>query len=66
MRAAGGWAWAYCKTAGSPAGWPHGTTCPTRTRTAPGGRLALPAPGSGDQLVAALATMALCCLAARG
>jgi len=27
---------------------------------------ARPAPGSGDQLVAALATMALCCLAARG
>jgi hypothetical protein len=25
-----------------------------------------PAPGSGDQLAAALATMALCCLAARG
>jgi hypothetical protein len=27
---------------------------------------ARPAPGSGEQLVAALATMALCCLAARG
>jgi hypothetical protein len=27
---------------------------------------ACPAPGSGDQIVAALATMALCCLAARG
>ena len=52
MRAAGGWAWACCKTAGSPAGCRMGRPARPRTRTAPGGRRPCPAPGSGDQLVA--------------
>jgi len=37
-RAAGGWAWACCTTAGSRPGWPPGTTCPPRHRPSPRAR----------------------------
>jgi hypothetical protein len=40
-RAAGGWAWAYCTTAGSRPGWPHGTACPPRHSPSPRARLDL-------------------------
>jgi hypothetical protein len=39
---------------------------PAAAPAQPAGLLARPGPGSGEQLVAALATMALSCLAARG
>jgi len=42
----------------------HGLPAPPPAQ--PAGLHARPAPGSGEQLVAALAAMALSCLAARG
>ena len=49
--------------AGWLAAWDH---LPDPARAQPPGPPARPAPGGGEQLVAALAAMALSCLAARG